>query len=191
MASCFSICFGAQPDEYGKIFKQGEYKVERAPVEVYHCTLKDSAEKIVQEGFRFPVKGETENRGWKLGYAVYFGVDPEYCIHEALNTFADEGRKPDLSELVMIKAQVVKGKYRALGDYDTLDGKCGVDREKLDALTENLHRGIVAKHGYDTLTINEGQPRAEVAVFDPRSIGKLEIIPAAQFASNSRRCAAQ
>merc|ERR1719382_683229 len=72
---------------HDKFFQLGQASEDSSEILVYHCTSMEAAQSIQKEGFRFPVKGVTENRGWKLGYAVYFGRDPKYCVHEALNTF--------------------------------------------------------------------------------------------------------
>jgi len=155
---------------------------DESTCDVFHCTLIDAANSIAKEGFRFPVKGVTENMGWKLGYAVYFGADPKYCVHEALNTFKEQGKNPDpATELAMIKVTVKKGRHRKLGNYEELDTISGISREDLDALTEQLDKEIVGKYGYDTLTINDGTSSAEVVVYDKSSIVTLEVFPASKY----------
>ncbi|OEU08662.1 hypothetical protein FRACYDRAFT_249562 [Fragilariopsis cylindrus CCMP1102] len=57
---------------------------------VYHATTKENAESIIKENrFRLPTQKDAIERGLKLGAAVYFGVNPNYCLKEALNTLLE------------------------------------------------------------------------------------------------------
>ena len=168
--------------DYAKVFELGTAGEDLSETSVYHCTTVEAADSIMKTGFRFPVKGKTENRGWKLGYAVYFGVNPDYCMHEALNTLREEGPEPDPATLAMVKVAVKKGKFRALGGpYHSLRNECQWSQGKWDELTEQLDSAIVGAYGYRTLTINEGTDQAEVVVYDNSAIGHMEILPAWMF----------
>jgi len=173
----------AKPDEpYAQIFGLGEAGEDWGETQVYHCTSPEAANSILAEGFRFPIKGVSENKGWKLGYAVYFGANPQYCVHEALNTFRDAGKSPDPEALAMIRATVKKGKFRALGGpYDSLSEKCQMSRDRWDQLTEQIDSEIVAAYGLTTLTINDGMDEAEVVVYDKSTIVDMKILSASEF----------
>jgi hypothetical protein len=62
-----------------KINQKYDYKV-------YHATTKENAESIIKENkFRLPTQKGAIERGLKLGAAIYFGLDPNYCLKEVLN----------------------------------------------------------------------------------------------------------
>ena len=56
---------------------------------VYHATSKTNIPSILANGFRFP----TEDKGYKLGMAVYFGKNPAYCVEEAVNSLLDDSER--------------------------------------------------------------------------------------------------
>jgi hypothetical protein len=153
------------------------------PVDVYHCTIRECGDSILENGFRIPDKRD-ENKGWKLGYAVYFGLDPKYCVHEALNTMRDTGKNLSMDDLVLIKTSVKKGKHRSYADYNSLPEQLGMSQNHFDRMSEMLNKDTVAGFGYDTLSINGGTESAEVAVYDNSSIVKdsMVILPATSFA---------
>jgi hypothetical protein len=65
-------------------------KNQRYDYKVYHATTKENAESIVKENrFRLPTQKGAIERGLKLGAAVYFGLYPNYCLKEALNTLLE------------------------------------------------------------------------------------------------------
>jgi len=170
------------PEAYERLFKVAAHvKDSQAEQHVYHCTTMERARSIQKDGFRFPIKGVTENRGWKLGYAVYFGVDPNYCVSEAMNTFEDEGTKPGHDELAMLRVTVVKGRCKTFGDYKDLDKRSGMSREELDEVTENICSKCVEKFSVDTIHLNDGLASAEVVVYHPKAIKYIEVLPASQF----------
>ena len=65
-------------------------KNQKYDYKVYHATTKENAESIIKENkFRLPTHKDATERGLKLGAAVYFGVDPNYCLKEALHTLLE------------------------------------------------------------------------------------------------------
>ena len=65
-------------------------KNQKYDYKVYHATTKGNAESIIKEDrFRLPTQKDAIEIGLKLGAAVYFGVDPNYCLQEALNTLLE------------------------------------------------------------------------------------------------------
>ena len=67
---------------------------------VFHCTKRENVESILKTGFRFPTVDDAIARGLKLGAAVYFGTNVEYCFKEAVNTLLDETDLADSLETV-------------------------------------------------------------------------------------------
>ncbi|CAD7932867.1 unnamed protein product [Amoebophrya sp. A120] len=64
----------------------------------YHATSLENAEKLIEsQKFRLPTRREAIDRGLKLGAAVYFGKNADYCIHEAVNTMMDLERGSNCS----------------------------------------------------------------------------------------------
>ena len=82
-------------------------------------------ESILKTGFRFPTVDDAIARGLKLGAAVYFGTNVEYCFKEAVNTLLDETDLPDTREnrarlqqdLVCLKVYVASERPLSFGNY--------------------------------------------------------------------------
>jgi hypothetical protein len=65
-------------------------KNQKYDYKVYHATTKENAESIIKENrFILPTQKDAIERGLKLGAAVYFGFDPNYCLQEAFNTLLE------------------------------------------------------------------------------------------------------
>ena len=68
-------------------------------VELYHATTVENRESILACGeFWVPSRKYAIENGLKLGAAVYFGANPEYCLREAKNNEKNKGKK-----LVLVK----------------------------------------------------------------------------------------
>jgi len=66
---------------------------------VYHVTKKENAESILKEKkFRIPTQEDAVEKGLKLGAAVYFGLDPNYCFKEAMNSLLES--EPQLLKVI-------------------------------------------------------------------------------------------
>lgn len=148
---------------------------------VYHCTLKENAENIVNTGFRFPSTDEAQEKGLKAGAAVHFGEDAEYCFHKALNSLAgdeESDRAAMRPNLRIIEAQVVPGRAFSLSNHHeaVTQGFKGLSTEVFEDLTACLSRQRVKLFGYDSIILNEGSSKAEVAIFEPHRITNLKIL---------------
>lgn len=167
---------------------------------VYHATTKERATNILRTGFRFPSSNHAVNRGLKAGAAVYFGSSRRYCLHEASNTLREEGHHDAVRNLVCLEAEVDLGRSLSLGDYSRgqrgltvwpitngllpshrgksrkNDGK-PLSSRNWDTYTELITREYLQRYGFDTVTINEGTERAEVCVYDVKSILKVRFAP--------------
>lgn len=170
---------------WAPLWERGRARPEKARREViktvYHCTTKEACESIVRGGFRFPTESDARSKGLKLGAAVYFGVDPEYCKHEALNTLAggnEANRRNVASTLALVQARVRLGKTLSLGDYGqaTSLGYKGLTAQMFEEMTECLTHEKLQFYDYDTVTIYEGRFQAEVAVYEPSSIIDMKVV---------------
>ena len=89
-------------------------------VELYHATTRENRTSILLSGkFLVPTRRYAIENGLKLGAAVYFGLDPNYCISEAKNTQSNEGK-----EIVLIRTEVKLGSCIDLGKYDDGNSLC-------------------------------------------------------------------
>ena len=69
------------------------------PVELYHGTTIENRESILACGeFWIPSRKYAIENGLKLGAAVYFGANSDYCLREAKNTEENNGK-----QLVLVK----------------------------------------------------------------------------------------
>ena len=92
---------------------------------VFHCTKRENVDNILKTGFRFPTVDDAIARGLKLGAAVYFGTNVEYCFREAVNTLLEETGLPDSLEnrarlqqdLGCLKVYVASKRPLSFGNY--------------------------------------------------------------------------
>ena len=132
----------------------------------------------MREGFRFPSSDDAVHRGLKAGAAVYFGSSRAYCLKEATNTLEEEGREDEIANLVCLEAEVELGRALSLGDYRhgqrglttwpitqgalpagesaSRDKKKPLSGDEWDANTERITLTYLRRHGFDTVTLNEG-----------------------------------
>ena len=129
-------------------------------VELYHATTKENRDSILSNGkFLVPTRKYSIEHGLKLGAAVYFGSDPNYCISEAKNTESNEGK-----DIVLIQADIKIGRYLDLGNYD--DGN-NLSWKDWEWMTERLTKVDAKVFGFDSICINRNLNRFELAVYDP------------------------
>lgn len=165
-------------------------------VRAFHVTTDANAQLILQEGFRIPTQQDAVDRGLKAGAAAYFGVDPEYCLHEAVNSvemLRKEEGLPTLSRsamargLVCLEAEVSAGRTLSLGDYrarifplrdvtlPTGERHRGgqMSQRAWDQCTELITSEYLARLGFDSVTINDGTKEAELAIYDRERIRRV------------------
>ena len=129
--------------------------------ELFHATTKENREAILEGGeFFLPSRKYAIENGLKLGAAVYFGSEPEYCLREALNTEANKGK-----QIVLIKVIVELECCIDLGIYDSGNN---LHLKDWEWMTERLSKVEAKKFGFDSLCINKCMNSFEVALFEPR-----------------------
>ena len=169
---------------------------------VFHCTKRENVDNILKTGFRFPTVDDAIARGLKLGAAVYFGTNVEYCFKEAVNTLLDETDLPDSLEnrarlqqdLSCLKVDMASGRPLSFGNYKEAqqgqtirllaclplqkEGPLCLPYSPTKPMTsaERISCKYLARYrnGFDTATINEGTPAEEMAVYAPDSIIRVE-----------------
>ena len=129
-------------------------------VELYHATTKENRASILSSGkFSVPSRKYAIENGLKLGAAVYFGSNPDYCISEAKNTDSNEGK-----DIVLIKVEMDLGRCIDLGNYD--DGN-NLSWNDWEWMTERLTKIERTKFGFDSLCINKNSKTFEIAIYEP------------------------
>jgi len=129
-------------------------------LELYHATTKENKASILSSGkFSVPSRKYAIENGLKLGAAVYFGSNPDYCISEAKNTESNEGK-----DIVLIRVEVDLGRCVDLGNYD--DGN-NLSWRDWEWMTERLTKIEGTKFGFDSLCINKNSKSFEIAVYEP------------------------
>ena len=129
-------------------------------VELYRATTKENKASILSSGkFSVPSRKYAIENGLKLGAAVYFGSNPDYCISEAKNTESNEGK-----DIVLIRVEMDLGRCVDLGNYD--DGNYLSWRD-WEWMTERLTKIEGTKFGFDSLCINKNSKSFEIAVYEP------------------------
>lgn len=184
--SCFAAADTNKNKEIGSkeflawVFSGSECSVAATDLvkTVYHVSTKDACESIVKGGFWFPTEEQAMSKGLKLGAAVYFGSNPEYCKEEALNTLAGDApsdRARVAETLGVVQAEVRLRNPISLGNYGR--DLFGLSFREFEIFTE----GLTKEHlqffgGYDTITINDGTFSEEVAIYDSDSILKMSVV---------------
>ena len=129
-------------------------------VDLYHATTKENRASILSSGkFLVPSRKYAIENGLKLGAAVYFGSNPDYCISEAKNTESNEGK-----DIVLIRVEIDLGRCINLGNYD--DGN-NLSWKDWEWMTERLTKVEGTKFGFDSLCINKNSKSFEIAVYEP------------------------
>ena len=145
-----------------KFFPENILKDSSGLVELYHATTKENRDSILSSGkFLVPSRKYAIENGLKLGAAIYFGSNPDYCISEAKNTESNEGK-----EIVLIRVQIELAKCIDLGNYE--DGN-SISWSDWEWMTERLTKIEADKFGFDSLCINRSLKRFEIAVYDPQT----------------------
>ena len=129
-------------------------------VDLYHATTKENRASILSSGkFLVPSRKYAIENGLKLGAAVYFGSNPDYCISEARNTESNEGK-----DIVLIRVEMDLGRCINLGNYD---GGNNLSWKDWEWMTERLTKVEGTKFGFDSLCINKNSKSFEIAVYEP------------------------
>ena len=129
-------------------------------VDLYHATTKENRASILSSGkFLVPSRKYAIENGLKLGAAVYFGSNPDYCISEARNTESNEGK-----DIVLIRVEMDLGRCINLGNYD---GGNNLSWKDWEWMTERLTKNEGTKFGFDSLCINKNSKSFEIAVYEP------------------------
>lgn len=100
---------------------------------VYHATSVISAQQILQafkssngsSSFRMPTRSHASKKGLKLGACVYFGIDKDYCIQEALNTVQEESGKRDVGKLSCLQVDLKLNRFFDWTATEYQDGEHG------------------------------------------------------------------
>ena len=142
-------------------------------VDLYHATTKENRASILSSGkFLVPSRKYAIENGLKLGAAVYFGSNPDYCISEARNTESNEGK-----DIVLIRVEMDLGRCINLGNYD--DGN-NLSWKDWEWMTERLTKVEGTKFGFDSLCMNKNSKSFEIAVYEPynhiKNISSLGVI---------------
>ena len=133
-----------------------------SPVELYHATTIEKRESILASSeFFLPSRKYAIENGLKLGAAVYFGANSEYCLREAKNTEANKGK-----QLVLVKVLASLGRCLDLGRYDAGNNLSFRDWEWM---TERLSIVQSERFGFDSLCINRNMPCFEIALYHPKT----------------------
>ena len=146
-------------------------------VTVYHATSEENSESILaSKEFHLPTRQYAIEEGLKVGAAVYFGVDPQYCISEAHNTESNQGKT-----VVLLEVKVRLGHCVDLGNYDA--GMDALGRENWEWMTERLSVEEGDRLGFDSICLNNGSRSQEFALYKPK-----EQILSIEAYSNSQFC---
>ena len=129
-------------------------------VELYHATTRENRASILSSGkFLVPSRKYAIENGLKLGAAVYFGSNPDYCISEAKNTESNEG-----TNTVLLRVEMDLGRCIDIGNYD--DGN-NLSWKDWEWMTERITKLEGTKFGFDSLCINKSLSSFEIAVYEP------------------------
>ena len=135
------------------------------PLELYHATTIENRESILASGeFWIPSRKYAIEKGLKLGAAVYFGANSEYCLREAKNTEVNKGK-----QVVLVKVMASLGRCLDLGRYDSCNNLSLRDWEWM---TERLSIVESERFGFDSLCINNNMPWFEIAIYNPTKLLK-------------------
>jgi hypothetical protein len=131
-------------------------------IKVYHATTEENRKAIIASNeFHLPTRKYAIENGLKVGAAVYFGLNPKYCLSEAHNTESNKGKN-----IVLLEVTVSLGRCIDLGDYDV--GMDTLGQEDWEWMTERLSAEEGQRFGFDAICINNGSYCQEFALYRPK-----------------------